>query len=89
MQVNAPWTLDIPSFLLGFLISGYLGWILQRIRRNRGTMDAPNYPMAVYTRNTPSHVFAAARAAFWRFLGWWAIMVFSFGAIVWIMYMLL
>jgi hypothetical protein len=73
--------IDRPSFLygflLGFLLSGYLGWLLQKIRQTRSVMQAPDRPMSGNTPHTPRSVFAAAAAAFWRLLRWLFLLLLS------------
>jgi hypothetical protein len=88
MVFNSPWALDVPSFILGVIVSGYLGWVLQQIRLQRGPMGAPNRPMSVPTKGTPEGVRQAARAALWRFLGWWFVMICSIGVLAGVCYLM-
>jgi hypothetical protein len=65
------------GFVIGFLFSGYLGWVLQRIRQARIDMATPDRPMTVPTQRTPRAVMTAAAAAFWRLVRWLIVLLLS------------
>lgn len=74
----------IIGFIFGFAIAGVLGNILQRIRKARQGMGAPDNPMSVKTSGTPRSVMAAAAAAFRTFL-FWSFVLFAFVGLVAVM----
>ena len=90
MHSGDGWTLDIPSFVIGWGIAWYFGVILGRIRKERGTMQLIDRGMTVQTKQTPRQVFILADAAFWRYVGYWILflvsMVIFVAGIVYVLY---
>ena len=90
MHTDGGWTLDIPSFFIGWGIAWYFGLILARIRKERVTMQKTDKYMTVETKQTPRQVFILADAAFWRCLGYWILFIISvvivFGGIIYMLY---
>ncbi len=86
-------SLDHPSFffgfILGFLVAGVLGWILQRVRQTMQDMGAPNRPMMIATNRTPNDVVRASGAAFWRLIGWFFLLFCGLGIAGWLLYQVL
>lgn len=89
MANSAPWSFDLISFMIGFIIAGFLGNLLQRIRRERGIMQAPDRPMNVPTVATPNNVKAIAREAFGRFIRLWILFFISVAIIAAFIYLLM
>lgn len=77
MNPQEPWTLDIWSFGIGFLVAMYLGYLIRQMERRRITMERRDQSMNVPTRNTPRDVFIAASAAFMQWLGLLLLLLFS------------
>jgi hypothetical protein len=77
------------GFAFGFLFSGVLGWILQRMRQAWHGMGAPDRPMNVETPHTPRWVMARAAAALWRLMGLLVLLLLTLGAGGWLLYQLL
>jgi hypothetical protein len=89
MNSGDRWTLDLTSVVIGFLVAVYLGWIVQRIRKERVTMQKTDKYMTVETKQTPRQLFILADAAFWRYLGYWILFIvsaFIVGYIVYVLY---
>ena len=53
----------IVGFLLGFLVAGIIGQMMNRINKARNAMGDPDKPMRVATANTPRSVMASAAKA--------------------------
>ena len=68
MADNSPWSLDLLSFIIGLVVAGVLGRLLQRIRVERSIMAEPDRPMNIPTEETPNIVREISRRAFWRFI---------------------
>ncbi len=89
MTSQTPWSFDLISFLIGFMVAGFLGNILQRIRLERGIIDEPNRPMTIETEETPNMVRNRARGAFWRFILLWILFCICVVVIVAFLYLLM
>lgn len=51
------------GFVLGFLVAGIFGQMMNRINKARNAMGDPDKPMKVATTNTPRSVMASAAKA--------------------------
>ena len=58
------------GFVLGFLVAGIIGQMLNRISKARNAMGDPDKPMKVATTNTPRSVMTSAAKASQTCLVW-------------------
>lgn len=81
MNPQEPWTLDVLSFVIGFAVAMYLGYIIRQMQNRTITMERRDRSMNVPTPHTPRHVFAEASAAFLQWLGFLLLLLFSIAVI--------
>jgi hypothetical protein len=79
----------LTGFFFGFLVSGVIGYMLNRINLARNAMRAPDRPMSVPTGNTPRTVLANAARAGQTCMTWSIALLLFIVVVIALLYMLL